>query len=147
MNLRPLLAASLVLGLSAGLFAGSAPSEEGCPHPPRKEWRGDAKRPAPTPEQAAFLETRRALHDSLGQVLRSYSKAVREGATPRSLTAERGRIADLTSRLERHRLENLELWLDVAAVHPGPEGRPFHKGRKHRRQAPPAPVADSTASP
>lgn len=147
MNLRHLLAATLVLGLSAGLFAGSAPSEEGCPHPPRKEWRGDSKRPAPTPEQAAFLETRRSLHDSLGQAMRTYAKAVREGAAPRSLTAERQRIADLTARLERHRQDNLELWLDVAAFHPGPEGRPFHKGRKHRRHGTSAPPADSTTSP
>lgn len=147
MNMRHLLAATLVLGLSTGLFAGSAPTEEGCPHPSRKEFRGETKRPTPTPEQASFLEARHSLHDSLGQAMRAYSKAVREGAAPRSLTTERQRIADLTSRLERHRSDNLDVWLDVAAYHPGPEGRPFHKGRKHRRKASQAPSTDSTATP
>jgi hypothetical protein len=147
MNMRPLLAATLVLGLSAGLFAGSTPSEEGCPHPPRKEWRDDSNRPTPTPEVAAFLEARHSLHDSLGQAMRAYAEAVREGAAPRSLTTERQRIADLAALLERHRLDNLDLWLDVAAYHPGPEGRPFRKGMKHRRKASQAPSTDSTATP
>lgn len=147
MNLRHLLSATLVLGLSAGLFAGSAPTEEGCPHPPRKEFRGESKRPIPTPEQAAFLEARHSLHDSLGTAMRAYAKAVREGAAPRSLTTERQRIADLTSRLERHRSDNLEVWLDVVAFHPGPEGHRFHKGAKHRRKGAAPPSPDSTASP
>lgn len=147
MNIRHLLAATLVLGLSAGLFAGSASEDGGCPHPPRDDVRGASHRPAPTPEQSAFLEGRRALHDSLGQAMRAYGRAVREGAAPRSPTAERERIADLAARLERHRLDNLELWLDMAAYHPGPEGHRFHKGPKHRRKGSATPSQDSTASP
>lgn len=147
MNIRHLLAATLVLGLSAGLFAGSASEDGGCPHPPREDVRGASRHPAPSPEQAAFLEGRRALHDSLGRAMRAYAKSVRAGAAPRSLTAERERIADLASRLERHRLDNLELWLDVAVFHPGPEGHRFPKGSKHRRKGAASPSPDSTASP
>lgn len=147
MNHHRLLAAAIVLGLSSALFAGSEPSPDGCPHGPRKELRSDAKRPAPTPEQASFLETRHLLHDSLGQAMRSYSKAVRDGAAPRSLAADRERIADLTTRLERHRVENLETWLDVAAYRPGPGGHGMRKGPRHPRASRTAPQRDSTGSP
>lgn len=149
MNNRSLLTATLVIGLSAALFAGADSASDGCPHKPRKELRSDAKRPVPTPEQASFLEIRRTLHDSLGLAMRSYSKSVRDGAAPRSLAAERERIADLTLRLERHRIENLETWLDVVAFRPGPGGPGMDKGPKHKRDGrrSPRPMTDSTASP
>lgn len=147
MNTRRLLAASLVLGLSSGLFAWSGTGSDSCPHKPRKELRSDANRPVPTPEQAAFLETRRTLHDSLGQAMRTYAKAVRAGAAARTLVTERERIADLSARLDRHRTENLETWLDVAAYRPDRPGKAKHM--KHRRDGKRnrVPTSDSTASP
>lgn len=147
MNNRSLLTATLVLGLSAGLFAGADQAPDGNPQKPRREFRSDVKRPAPTPEQAAFFETRRALHDSLAVAMGAYSKAVREGAAPRSLANERERIADLTSRLERHRAENLETWLDVVAYRPDRPGKAKHMKHKRKFQRPSAQITDSTASP
>lgn len=147
MNTRRLLAASLVLGLSSGLFAWPGTGSDSCPHQPRKELRSDAKRPAPTPEQAAFLETRRTLHDSLGQAMRTYSKAVRDGAAPRTLVTERGRIADLSAKLDRHRTENLETWLDVAAYRPDRPGKAKHMKNRRDAKRNRVSMGDSTATP
>ncbi len=122
---------------------------------------GSRRHKAPTPEQRKeFLEKRIAklpveeqrlarvlapLRDSLMHAMGDYHHRVKEGAQPRSLTAERNAIASLESQILRLQVENQEVWLDLVAHMPGPKDRrdrrhgdPDHDrpGSKDPREAP-----------
>jgi len=107
------------------------------------------KPPAPTPEQKAFLDAERTLRDSMHLAVRSYADTVRAGADPRSLPTHRARINDFARRLERLRNENLDVWLDVMAIRPGPHGGPGRHPRPMDGDSlpPPPPGADSSDAP
>lgn len=121
--------AVLASGLSVAAFAaaehkGFRPSPE-----QRKEFL--EKRIAKLPGEAQNLARELApLRDSLFQAMGSYHRQVKDGAPPRSLTAQRALITSLEARIHKLQSENQEAWLDLLASMPMHRGGP--KMDKHR---------------
>lgn len=119
---------ALVLGATTGLLAFGGPGpggRHGVPPPPgspRDSARRQAVKP-PTDEQKAFLKAERAMSDSMDDAVRAYAESVRKGNDPRSMVSDRAIIVDFARRLERLRMDNMDVWLDLLA------NRPMHMER------------------
>lgn len=123
MKTRTWLVAPIVLGMAAGLFAfgGGRHGKGPCP-------RDSSQCPRfaqLTDEQRSFLSEERALRDSMDRAIRSYAESVRKGSDVRSMVSDRAIITDFAQRLERHRQDHLDVWLDLLAHKPGhgPRGK------------------------
>lgn len=127
------VAPTLVLSTATGLLAFGGPDHDGrreAPPPPgcpRDSARRHAIKPL-TDEHKAFLKAERAMRDSMDGAIRAYAESVRKGSDPRSMVSDRAIIVDFDRRLERLRMDNVDVWLDLLADHPmrmggGPRGR------------------------
>jgi hypothetical protein len=125
-------------GLSVAAFAASKPDFKGPTPEQRKEFL--EKRIAKlSPDEQRLARELAPLRDSLMHAMREYHHKVKDGAEPRSLTAERNTIASMESQIQRVQTENQEVWLDLLAHIPGPgdhefgkhHGRPGMNGSEH----------------
>ena len=135
-------------GLSVAAFA-AAKSERRCPTPEqRKEFLEKRIAKLPADEQRLARELA-PLRDSLMNAMREYHHKVKDGAAPRTLTTERNTIASIESQIQRLQTENQEVWLDLLAHLPGPEGRGFdkHHGRPGMDGSEPPARGDANGGP
>lgn len=124
-----LAAASLVL---AGPEGREGPTPE-----QRKQFLERRLAKLPEPERALALQIV-PLKDSLMRTVGDYKRKVRDGAQPRSLSAERSAIQGLQTRIWTLEAQNPDVTLDLLAHMPAP----FEGGPRWRHRPPP-PRGDS----
>jgi hypothetical protein len=122
--------ALLATGLSVAVVAVVKSEHKGPTSEQRKEFLEKRLAKLPSDELRLARELF-PLRDSLMRVMGDYHRKVREGAEPRTLTAERSTITSVESQIQRLQTENQEVWLDLLAHMPGPDGPRF--GRHHKR--------------
>ena len=141
MKTRLILSTTVIALFVAGLaiaMPGDGPSPE-----KRKEFfeKSIAKLPAQEQELAHQIQP---LRDSLFRTIGQYKRKVHDGATARSLTAERSSIQSLQASIYALETQNPDITLDLLADLPSPflgkEGRGWGH---HRGQGPDSSCAKS----
>lgn len=144
----------IAIALAAGAAGGLVYAQQGeKPSPEQREEFQERrkefieKRLAKLPEAEQKLARRiEPLRDSLFRTIGQYHRKVHEGATARSLVAERTAIVSLESQIQAIQAQDRETYLDLLADLPGPGGPrgPEGHGGKWSKGAPPG--SDSACS-
>ena len=122
------LVATLAAGLGIAAFAGSDHEGRGPTPEQRKEFLEKHLANLPAPEQS-LARTLEPLRDSLRHAIGDYHHKVKDGATARSLKAERAIIVSLQAQIQKLQADNQEVWLDLLADLPGPVMKGGREGK------------------
>lgn len=151
--------AALAAMLSVAAWAASGPENDGLGSAPGRRMESKERRDSLfekhvarlPPEEQRLERAMRPLMDSMMRLTRDYRRKAKDGADPRSLTAERAAIVSLDAQIQKTRAENREAWLDMLArtgVPVGPDGpmhhrRPHHQDGSDQRSGPNGPESDN----
>lgn len=137
--------AVLAAMLSTAAWSASGPERDGREPAPeqraefeeRREERFQKRLAELSPEEQRLARAMRPLRDSMMRLTREYRRKAKDGAPPRSLTAERAAIVALDAEIQRVRAENREAWLDMLARRNSPvgPGGPMRHRRGHRAES------------